>query len=145
VHSRGLLRSHTPVFTSPYITQISEQSLSTLINLKPPYRNRKINIASICQSTAGLTSTCLQREVKYHPVSLEMTCGQHVQSLSRYYHSIWVYHKISVATKVVYDALLAPIPYTGQKFLSHRRSKQRRFPKYEFKAWQMARTYTNSG
>ena len=32
------------------------------------------------QPTSGLTSTCPQIEVKYNPTSLEMTCGQHVES-----------------------------------------------------------------
>ena len=32
-----------------------------------------------CQSTADLTSTCPQREVKDHPASLGVTCGQLVE------------------------------------------------------------------
>ena len=31
-------------------------------------------------TTAGLTSTCPQSEVKYHPTSLGMTCSQHVKT-----------------------------------------------------------------
>ena len=42
--------------------------------LKSPLRIRA------CQQTAGLTFTCSQSDLNYHPASLGVTCGQHFES-----------------------------------------------------------------
>ena len=60
--------------------------------------------------------TCLQTDVEDNPASLEVTCGQHVESPV-------VFHCLDrnccyklVATQISRDCGLASIPYTGQKF-----------------------------
>ena len=65
--------------------------------------------AQVCQLTAGLTSTCLQPDVKEHSGSLMVACPPPpvASFLEQDYHSK------SVATQISHDAGLALIPNIG--------------------------------
>ena len=66
----------------------------------------------ICQSTAAT-------EVKDHPASLEVMCGQHIKFPTIIYFLDQDYRYQKIAMQVPHDSALAPIPYSGQKFLAH--------------------------
>ena len=72
-----------------------------------------------CQPTAGLTSTCPQSSVKDLTTNLRLTCGQHIESPSR----CWPCRPelLYVGSYSTFSwCWVAPIPYPGRKFLSHR-------------------------
>ena len=59
----------------------------------------------------GLTSTCPQAEMKYHPDSLEVTCDQHVSSPFIDQDYRWK----SVATQIPHDAGLTSLRSDGNQ------------------------------
>ena len=73
-----------------------------------------------CQPTAGLTFPCTQK------TSLRVTCGNYVESPVVFVFLQRNCHCNSVVSQISEDARLAPILYTGLKFLSHRGSNQYR-------------------
>ena len=79
-----------------------------------------------CWPTAGLKYICPQTELNDHPASL----GRHVVSISCFPAVVGFldddYRYESVVTQISHDAGLAPISYTGRKFLPYRRLNQRR-------------------
>ena len=70
-------------------------------------------------------------EVKDYPASLGVMCCQHVGSPSRCPFLDRVYRQKLIAIQFPHNT---PIPFIGRKSLSHRDSKQRFFPFYEFEA-----------
>ena len=70
------------------------------------------------------TNLCLQTEVKDHEVSLGLTYGQLVDPPTIYSFLDQNYHYKWLAIQISHDAGLAPIQYTGQKFLSRQGSNQ---------------------
>ena len=66
------------------------------------------------QPTADLASICPEPEVKDHPTSLVVNCGQHVKSSSR----CWLSRRgiqLSVATRISHDAGMEPIHSAGDR------------------------------
>ena len=71
----------------------------------------------VCQPTADLTFTCSKTEIKNYPAGLGVNCGQHVDSLAIVGFLDRDYRYRSVSTQIPHDAGLAPITYTGWKFV----------------------------
>ena len=63
-----------------------------------------------CQPTAPLTST--SAEMNDHPVSLEVTCGQHVGSPAVVGFLDKNYRYKSIANQNPHEPMLAPFPNT---------------------------------
>ena len=68
------------------------------------------------------------------PSSFAMTCGQHVESSRRFCFMDRDYRYKLVANQIPHNAELAPVPFSGRKFLPNRDPKQHFFPLYEFEA-----------
>ena len=66
----------------------------------------------------------LSIEIKDHPASLRVTCGQQVSFPSL----CWFLRPglLIGATQIPHDAEMTTNPYAGRKFLTHRESNQRR-------------------
>jgi hypothetical protein len=70
-----------------------------------------------CLPTAGFTSICPWAEVKDNTATLDMICGLHMSfpAFVDFLNQDYCYKL--VATQILPNTGLPPIPYTGQKFL----------------------------
>ena len=81
----------------------------------------------VCRGVLAFGFTYTSAEAKDYPASSGVRCGQHVESpsrccfLDRYYRYKWI------AIQIPHNTELAPIPFSGRKFLPKRDSKQRLF------------------